>query len=624
MEKVIVKTEEHDIRFIPLRDIIGKSFRVKDYQRGYKWGEKEILELLNDVYEHDVRNGKYCLQPIIVKENNEDGKIITELIDGQQRITSIYLILVFLKNTNEGLFDISYETRVESKEFLSTQISALNQFAIKNLPWEDFLKIEKFGKYDNVDVYHFYKVYNEIYNWFQNKKEPDFKRDFYGKILDTVHVIWYDIDKTKNNQNVSIAEEVFLNLNAGKIPLASSELIKALFILECQNNNSKEIANLKASELALEWDQIENKLHDDSFWFFICDNDKYNSTATRIDFILDIVNKRDIKKDDDLFSYRAYERRFKEKSDLNWIEVKNTYNKLTEWYENKEIYHFVGFLIVSRIKSLLEIIEKSIGISKSAFKEELIVWIKTEFARKKKDENNTEYSIYNLEKLSYDESRKECEKALLFINILYYVNNLSNNKFPFELYKTETWSVEHINPQNPREFENVSIFKEWLQVNKTYFQKSTENPIIIQLIDQVSEYFSKIEGDDKRKLTDLKFDKTKMVAIDNLVEAISTDLNLHGISNLALLDKNSNSTLSNKSFLEKRRLILLFDQDRNNFNSERLEKKVFVPVCTRNVFAKIYSDTESVSDSFFGKSDMDSYLIFIESQLNSYYSNQFM
>jgi uncharacterized protein with ParB-like and HNH nuclease domain len=603
--------------FRPIKSLIGKRFVVRDYQRGYKWDQKEILELLNDVSEHNLEDGKYCLQPVIVREN-ENGSL--ELIDGQQRITSLYLLLVFLNNSASNIFNISYETRTESKEFLSNRIIGLNNFVERDLSWEEFIATKDYKKFDNVDIYHFYTVYKTIYQWF-DKRDDSFRELFQRKILDAVHIIWYDIDKAMLQPNEKVtAENVFLNLNGGKILLTSSELIKALFILDCQRKNSKEVYKLKANELALEWDQIENKLQDNSFWFFICDNEKYNNSSTRIDYIFDVVNKRNTSKDDDLFSYRLYEKRFKKNDDLNWLEVKNTFNKLLEWYDDKELYHYVGYLIITKIKNLNKIIDKSIGITKSRFRDELQKWIKKEFGRKLKDEKGIEYHIYDLENLDYRESRKECEKALVLLNLQYYIKNLSDNKFPFELYKNETWSVEHINPQNPREFENVGTIKKWLITTQNYFDEQDKlQESILKQIDTVLVYFQKIETSDKRKLIDLKLDKEKIAKLDELIEAVSLHFNLHGISNLALLDKNSNSKLSNKLFLDKRRLILKLDEEGKYITSNRLEKKVFIPMCTRNVFSKIYTqDSASVTNSFFGKKDMDSYCEFIAGQLSSF------
>jgi uncharacterized protein with ParB-like and HNH nuclease domain len=193
-ENILTKTD-NQILFIPVNDLMGMSFKVKDYQRGYKWGAKEILELLNDIYEHDINNGKYCLQPIIVRENDK----VNELIDGQQRLTSIYLVLAYLKDSLSDIYSISYETREESKEFLLFKILELNQYALKRLSWEEFINLEEFRKFNNVDIYHFYTVYSEIVQWFEIKKDINFKNDFLNKLLNIVHIIWYDIDKSKNN-----------------------------------------------------------------------------------------------------------------------------------------------------------------------------------------------------------------------------------------------------------------------------------------------------------------------------------------------------------------------------------------------------------------------------------------
>ena len=66
------------------------TYHIPSYQRGYRWGENEVERLLEDVWEaHEKKKDDYYLQPIVVrnKGNNE-----YELIDGQQRLTTIYLI----------------------------------------------------------------------------------------------------------------------------------------------------------------------------------------------------------------------------------------------------------------------------------------------------------------------------------------------------------------------------------------------------------------------------------------------------------------------------------------------------------------------------------------------------
>ena len=104
-------------------DIQGHFF-VPDYQRGYRWGKTEVETLLNDIYEYGSKpkkteNDNYCLQPVVVR--NLGDKF--ELIDGQQRLTTLYLIYVFMNKVSNGFmsepkFTLSYDTRNESADYL--------------------------------------------------------------------------------------------------------------------------------------------------------------------------------------------------------------------------------------------------------------------------------------------------------------------------------------------------------------------------------------------------------------------------------------------------------------------------------------------------------------------------
>ena len=98
-----------------IADLGGKNFIVPSYQRSYRWGEREIQALLQDIWDFAQMQNQsdfYCLQPVVVKNNKEKYRII----DGQQRLTTIFLIIKFLEN--KDFFNISYETRLNSTKFL--------------------------------------------------------------------------------------------------------------------------------------------------------------------------------------------------------------------------------------------------------------------------------------------------------------------------------------------------------------------------------------------------------------------------------------------------------------------------------------------------------------------------
>ena len=96
---------------------IKGDFFIPSYQRGYRWEEDNITMLLNDIWENGDKN--YCLQPVVVKKLPDNR---FELIDGQQRSTTLFLILQYMKRvlpSTEVNFSLSYETRIKSTAFLA-------------------------------------------------------------------------------------------------------------------------------------------------------------------------------------------------------------------------------------------------------------------------------------------------------------------------------------------------------------------------------------------------------------------------------------------------------------------------------------------------------------------------
>ena len=117
----------NSIELKTLNELQPYAFYIPAYQRGYRWTSQEVKDLLNDICEFIPREINetedktwYCLQPIVVK-NRTDPEY--EVIDGQQRLTTVYLVLYYLnqdfvEKRRDKLFSIDYETRPDSKAFL--------------------------------------------------------------------------------------------------------------------------------------------------------------------------------------------------------------------------------------------------------------------------------------------------------------------------------------------------------------------------------------------------------------------------------------------------------------------------------------------------------------------------
>ena len=108
----IVQPEEFSVLDI----FRGTEYRVPIYQRNYAWTKDEIEQLLNDINDIDVSSdGKYYLGSLIV---NQLGANYYDVIDGQQRLTTLFLMLSFLNNSSVNKKSLSFEAREKSNKTL--------------------------------------------------------------------------------------------------------------------------------------------------------------------------------------------------------------------------------------------------------------------------------------------------------------------------------------------------------------------------------------------------------------------------------------------------------------------------------------------------------------------------
>ena len=542
----------------------GFHFLVKDYQRGYKWTATEVRQLLDDLNEFEPKENEfYCLQPIVIKADNDKK----ELIDGQQRCTTIYLILQYL---GQHLFDITYQTREQSAEFL-TKIATLGISG----EWNDW--VASYSEKDNVDNYHFFQAYRTIQDWFAEKSEDE-KNCFLEKLLSKTKVIWYEV--TGKIDSI----ELFTRINSNKIPLTEAELIKALFLIALTDTSTQ-----REWVVAQQWDKIENELEEDEFWYFITAN---TPPATPIDYIFslsEVVKKQENYQGEyPIFNayYNAYKNAENKKLwvETQWNEVRNNFLTLKEWFKDFEYYHLVGALIHLgyNINTIFDL--KLQSNSKTAFKEAL----KAEFAKIIGSFGN------NLENVYYNSGKER--KALLLFNIISILQSEEKAyRFPFNKFKTMNWDIEHIHAI-ATDTNNKDVQKAWLRENKEY----------------ISETLRKEIEDDILSPKEIEEEK-----LSSLVEKVTNELsekgfdneNINDLSNLTLLDSGTNRSYKNIIFPLKRMRII-----------EEDKKGTFIPLCTKNVFQKYY--TPDASDlSIWSKEDKENYRQSIITTFNTFVNN---
>jgi uncharacterized protein with ParB-like and HNH nuclease domain len=547
-----------------INELRKMNFFIPSYQRGYRWSEKEVTELLNDISSFipkQIDDGGdkktwYCLQPIVVKQkqdNYDPDKIQYEVIDGQQRLTTIYLILYYLNQQyiakmQKPLFELNYQTREASHDFLKS----LQSDVIKE---------------DNIDFYFISTAYKTIWDWFESKENFD-TNNFESKFTFNTQVIWYE---SKEDDSISI----FTRLNIGKIPLTNAELIKALFLNSSNFKEGKtDRIRLKQLEISAEWDYIEHALQDDRLWYFINED---NILTNRIEFIFNLMNT-ETDKSDNYSTFRFFNKKFQNKTEKivedNWLEIKNYFQKFQEWFNERELYHKIGFLLAEGETTIQILIDESNKRTKKEFKNYLNDSIKNKLKN------------VLLRNLQYGD--KEVKTVLLLYNIQTMLNNEKDNSFfPFDLFKIGKWDIEHITSLNDKAPSLKEHRNNWLEDSNNFIE----------------------DNDLKIKVENCDIEKNFNEVYEEVINYFNKDLkdsDINDISNLALLDSETNRGYKNAVFPMKRMTII-----------EREKKGTFIPLCTKNAFLKYFS-AYPPKMSFWTQEDRDNYYKDIERVLNVY------
>lgn len=93
-----------------LKDLIGKKLIIPNYQRPYKWDKSKVEIFLNDILNFAFyQNKNYRIGSLIF--HNENGENF--IVDGQQRLTTLYLILSYLENEK---FNLTYQSEKINKK----------------------------------------------------------------------------------------------------------------------------------------------------------------------------------------------------------------------------------------------------------------------------------------------------------------------------------------------------------------------------------------------------------------------------------------------------------------------------------------------------------------------------
>jgi len=559
------------------------TFFIPRYQRGYRWTEVEVCKLLDDL-EEGARTSKdeyYSLQPIVVKQRDGSN---WELIDGQQRLTTLWLIFKFMHNylPCEPAYSLDYETRPDCPEYLKT------------------IELDE-GRAragENIDYFHLRGAYDAIAKWFEDKacnQQAMVSKilQIYSYLSNSVRVIWYEVPYGE------APIPIFTRLNRGRIPLTDAELLKAVLLTSVAKSKPG-----REDEIAAQWDGIECDLQRDEIWAFVAGRlkpggDRY---ATRISLLLDTLAEQERpvgeNKRPQFHTFDTLVDKVRADPLDFWKGVVTLHARILGWFEEVGQHNKIGYLVFIGVPfgTILGWAQEK---TKKAFNGSLDGEIKRRLAVRKDALRDAKDAKDKVRLLRYgDGGNTKLENLLLLFNVI-----CSRERFPFKMHVDEVWSLEHIHAQNAQELTRKDQWESWLKLNKATLESLPDTEERREFIAELEDALGKLDsarfGDCFRELS-------------ARIEAHLSPSGRAGaaddtLANLALLSRDDNAALNNAVFEVKRQMVLEWDRQRR-----------YVPLATRHVFLKYYSKAGALHPHFWGPEDKKEYLDAIETELKDY------
>lgn len=643
-------------------DLLNMHFHIPSYQRGYRWEKKQVFDLLDDLYNFSLqiesdkeKAGKfYCIQPLAVVKNKKlsnEGQTVYDVIDGQQRLTTLYLILSYLQDARNFLYKGQLASSMFSLKYESRESSFFDNEEFKTSSIDDALS--------NIDFFYMTRAYCAIKEWFEKKdislaiilriiiperynlldKLKDDKlieAKESNKKLNDVRFVWYEIETKEKTEPM----EVFSQLNYGKTALTSTELVKAL-LFQCDiYTENKSLMSEVTFRRSCEWDSMEKQLHNPYMWSMFIPSEQ--DFASHIDIVLLLVcnelnneNNFGLNINSKDFTYQvcskflgnSKNKEYADKVEKIWGKIQTTYTAICNWYNNRDTYHFIGLLIwlkefknkdfnyTARFNLIISLMrEYSLKP-----KDEFVKFLKKEIAviihiddRLKTSEGDVKWG---LKYINYNDNALQIIRILVAFNVEELRRKQNDSTlFPFHLLrKYNVTSLEHIHPQN-FDLDNIKLdtLKSWLEVKGKSLEQINKYNNYSCKIAQLKSY---TENEDL-----FNQNKEKAYEIINDIDqefydlAGMSDEQMHTLYNMALVDKDTNAALSNH-LLDRKREIL--------FNRE----DTYIMPSTQKVFVKYYSPANetNILPKLWASTDREAYFKKIEeiyNDFNSYYKKK--
>jgi len=475
-------------------------------------------------------------------------------VDGQQRLTTLTVILSYLNEYELINEKLQYNVRKETEEFLKEYIFKPNE--LKNIQnWEQFLENTSIkGKdYDYQDVFYLFNAYKAIQTWFETY--PNSVTAMKDKILNHVKLI---VNLPKNIEE----QELFENLNRKRVPLDGADLIRALIITRVAKKKIGDIddsikqnvlINERRVKIGLMLDRINHWWADENkknyFHQFTKESkvpDEESISFNDVTYPINHLYKLYVLAyGEGVLDMEFFEKKVIEDGFLDELQLLQ--RTMDNWCNDKELYHLILFTSIYAREKIKEepvlSFKELLHQWKKLYRKDFIRFLKKRIASTEVFNdliNQTERCKEENEKTAFLENWYD-NKLITVSVLLDIISILSSNNtcLPARHFKAYKEDLEHIFPQTPvgdrikDKIKQTQILKEYIDIINQSL--SEEEKININDCD--------IDWENQNWKDDIKF------RINNRIEKV---IPVNSLGNMCVLHESVNRGYGNDFFLEKR------------------------------------------------------------------------
>ena len=240
MKKIIGKEKS-------LTDLLAnKKYTIHYYQREYRWGKKQIEELVDDLSEEFLENykpghertevatyGHYYLGSVVLTSNDGEQAII----DGQQRLTSLTLLLIYLNNLQvDNIEKVTIDQLIFSEQYGKKSFNI--QVNEREACMDALYKRETFSPLNqNESVVNIFNRHTDIADVFPEEIKGEALPFFIDWLINKVFLV--EITATTEQD----AHKIFVSMNDRGLSLTPTEMLKGYLLSEIKDDTARNQSN---------------------------------------------------------------------------------------------------------------------------------------------------------------------------------------------------------------------------------------------------------------------------------------------------------------------------------------------------------------------------------------------